>query len=232
MYLFDRNTAEFRELSREQKKQLAKERGFTVSDLRIDADDYFMNKQYNKAFNISMEIYNNNPTPLDIYSLVSYYANGYGVEIDQVRAFELCEEAATLGFSIAMSTLSLFYKEGFGTNQNSKDSEYWEDQAIKLNNPKSLYSRAYKYLHKGIMTEAFNYCKKSAERKYTPSYLMLGVMYLQGKGVTQNTDKAIEWIEKAAYLNDSKSIDLLIELYTELNDYDKVIFWNTRRKRL
>ncbi len=226
------NISDYKDLSREQIKQKMREKGFEISDLRIDADRYYLDKQYNKAFNLSMEIYNNNPTPLDIYSLVSYYSKGYGVEINHVRAFKLCKEAAVAGLHIAMSMLSVFYENGIGTNKNSEESEYWEEEAIKLNSPDALYYRAYRYFNKGLMSESFKYCKESAERNFTPSFLLLGLMYLQGKGVAKNTDIALEWIEKAAYLDDKKSIDVLIEIYSELNNYDKVIFWNTRRKRL
>ena len=68
----------------------------------------------------------------------------------------------------------------------SKEDNLQELEQCKVNFSKQNY------------TEAFKYCKKSAEQGHEEAQFNLGVMYEDGRGVKQDYFKAFEWYQKAA----------------------------------
>ena len=68
----------------------------------------------------------------------------------------------------------------------SKEDNLQELEQCKVNFSKQNY------------TEAFKYCKKSAEQGHEEAQFNLGVMYAKGQGVKQDYFKAFEWYQKAA----------------------------------
>ena len=73
----------------------------------------------------------------------------------------------------------------------SKEDNLQELEQCKVNFSKQNY------------TEAFKYCKKSAEQGQEEAQFNLGYMYQYGQGVKQDYFKAVEWYQKAAELGDA-----------------------------
>ena len=68
----------------------------------------------------------------------------------------------------------------------SKEDNLQELEQCKVNFSKQNY------------TEAFKYCKKSAEQGHEEAQFNLGYMYQYGQGIKQDYFKAFEWYQKAA----------------------------------
>lgn len=110
------------------------------------------------------------------------------------KAFKLYLESAELGNDIAMANLAVLYKYGKGCKLNFNKARKWFEKAADLGNEKAMYSLGYLYL-KGFGTIDQNY-KKAVRYFEKSNYPMakywLGVCYLNGYGVTKDTQKANE----------------------------------------
>ena len=99
----------------------------------------------------------------------------------------------------------------------SKEDNLQELEQCKVNFSKQNY------------TEAFKYCKKSAEQGHEEAQFNLGVMYDNGKGVKQDYFKAFEWYQKAADQGQSDAQYNLGVMYDRgqgvKQDYFKAVEW-------
>ena len=64
--------------------------------------------------------------------------------------------------------------------------------------PKEEYQKALSYSKNKNYQKAFPLFKDAAKQGYTPAEVMLGYMYLLGKGASQDYIKAVYWYKKAA----------------------------------
>jgi len=109
-----------------------------------------------------------------------------------------------------MYELATLYKYGKGCNLSYKKALKWYRKSAKLGNQKASYSIGYMF-YKGLGTTEQNYTKavKWFEKSSDPmAYYWLGVSYLKGHGVTQNLEKAIQ------YLNENSGVS-----YSETKDF-------------
>lgn len=217
-------------LSRNEIKEKLLIDGKSTHKYRIEAEYLFNKKDYTKAFEYYELLHTFEKTADSAFSLASMYMNGYGIVKDEYKAFSLIEESAQLGSDKAMFVLSGLYRFGIGTYKDNDEACKWEDNAIMMNNPDALYARGQRYMQLGGKDEeAFNLVKKSAKLGFAPSYLLLGFWYLHGEGTKQKIKKSIKWLEKSAYMYDLSSVNLLMSLYEELEDYDKMDYWEDYR---
>ena len=113
------------------------------------------------------------------------------------KGFQLIRKAAKQKHPIAMENLAVLYKYGRGTKLNYNKARKWFQKAAALGNDKAAYSLGYMSF-KGLgntpqdYTEAVQWFQKS---NYPMAKYWLGVCYLKGYGIAQNTTLA------NAYLN-------------------------------
>ena len=113
------------------------------------------------------------------------------------KGFQLIRKAAKQKHPVAMENLAVLYKYGRGCKLNYNRARKWFQKAAVLGNDKAAYSLGYMSF-KGLgntpqdYTEAVQWFQKS---NYPMAKYWLGVCYLKGYGIAQNTTLA------NAYLN-------------------------------
>ena len=91
----------------------------------------------------------------------------------------------------------------------SKEDNLQELEQCKVNFSKQNY------------TEAFKYCKKSAEQGHEEAQFNLGYMYQYGQGIKQDYFKAVELYQKAAEQGYAKAQFILGLIFFEGKNYSK-----------
>lgn len=110
------------------------------------------------------------------------------------KAFEILDELARKGNSLAAAELGVLYKYGIGCKINFNKARKWFEKAAQQGNDKAAYSLGYMYL-KGLgnfqqsYSMAIQWFKKSS---YSMAQYWLGICYYYGYGVEPNREKAQE----------------------------------------
>ncbi|KAI9248719.1 hypothetical protein EDC94DRAFT_624748 [Helicostylum pulchrum] len=96
--------------------------------------------------------------------------------------------------------------------------------------PTGLYRRGYQLYLEGKYEEAEPFLAVDATHNHEPSQRALGLMYMEGLGVTIDYSKAVVWFIKSAYLNNPTSDTTVAGIYhyggPKLQpDYEKAVFW-------
>ena len=103
---------------------------------------------------------------------------------------------AIIGSSLLTSGCSLLDNQPKEKTVEDKSKE--EDSLIANMDSATVFERCKLYYSSENYTEAFKYCKKSAEEGIAEAQFNLGYMYQNGQGVKQEYFKAFEWYQKAA----------------------------------
>ena len=141
-------------------------------------------------------------------SLGTCYENGKGVETNEVEAVKWYRKAAEHGNDLAKYFLGMCYKHGVGVAQSAAEAEVWFD---KIKSPMVLCQIGDGFIHSDT-SEAAKWFRKAAEHegksgddtkrieKIFVGYAQykLGLSYLLGKGVPQNTGEGVKWLKEAA----------------------------------
>lgn len=86
-------------------------------------------------------------------------------------------------------------------------------EAMAAGEVKAQYRLARDYENEKNYTEAFPLHQDLALKGFTDSQTRLGMLYLNGEGVSQNTDEAIRWFKRAAAQGDSTAHLMLGVVY-------------------
>lgn len=134
---------------------------------------------------------------------------------DYKKAFELFNEAASLGYPDAVFNRAVCLMLGQGTQKDSVESFRQFRMAADLGNKPALHNLASCYMH-GVGTQrsdslAVIYYRKSAENGYASSQTILADCYLKGTGVEKDSTNAFHWFEKAAEQNEPVALFTIAE---------------------
>jgi TPR repeat protein len=168
-----------------------------------------------------------------MFSLGWFYANGFGVAQDYVKAREWYEKAADNGDPRAMNGLGVLYDNGQGVAQDYvKARELYEKAADNgdadaMNNLGVLYNNG-----DGVARDyvkAREWFEKAADKGDADAIYNLGWLYANGFGVAQDYVKAREWFEKAADKGEARAMSNLGVFYNNgsgvAQDYVKAREW-------
>ena len=158
------------------------------------------------------------------FDLALCYANGDGVEKDEVVAFDWHKQAAELGHADAQFALGLFYFIGGAELQPIFNK--WVAERFTNKNFNPAFDLAVSQVLSTKLTQtdhdlAFKWLKIAAEKNYSEAQYYLALCYLEGKSVEQNHDIAFEWFEKAAKDNIIEAQDKLARCYRDGNGVGK-----------
>jgi len=126
-----------------------------------------------------------------------YEANG-----DLETAFNLYENGAFRGYSLAEEKLGQMYEKGSPVEQSFAMAANMYHQAFQKGNPDATYHLAGMF-EKGLgmpvnLEYAFKLYRHSATRGHTDAQNALAEMYLNGKGTPKNLAQARSWLGLAA----------------------------------
>lgn len=135
------------------------------------------------------------------YQLGNLTLNGNGIKQDYAEAVKLFKLAANSGNDDAQSELGYMYCSGNGVTQDLAEAEKW----VSLPNKSKSFGAfrlGHIYFEGGLCGEkdyirAAKMYEIAAKRDNLLAQHMLGYMYSEGLGVTQDSAKAAEWFKKA-----------------------------------
>ena len=147
------------------------------------------------------------------------YLYGEGVTKDGKLALEWSEKAANEGNETGIRNVAVCYDFGTGTKKDAKMAIEWYKKLLdKVENDRfAMYRIAYctinpdkEYNMKAdetMMKEAFTYATKAVEGGEENANYLLGYLYMTGKVVMMDYNKAVAHFTKAANFGNSKARD-------------------------
>ena len=172
------------------------------------------------------------------------YRDGLGVKKDAYKTYQYFEKASKLGNAYAFFYLSVFCRDGFGTQKNLNRSRRYLKLSVRYdvqesftnlgclyieegnqelakyywslsNNPKAQYNLGVILEEENNYKEAMKMYMKAANQYHSGAMFAIGKLYINGYGVDEDIDKALEYIVKAARLNDPNAIRFINETVDE-----------------
>lgn len=149
------------------------------------------------------------------------------------EAFAAIEMGAMRGDPMAMRSLGIFYRDGFGVTQDYGKAREWFEKSADAGNERAKFSLGLLYESgAGVVQDrakARELYEKAAENGLPQAMYSLGVIYANGEGVKQDYTKAREWYEKTAGEGHDDAMFNLGALYGEgrgvAMDYVKAREW-------
>jgi TPR repeat protein len=129
------------------------------------------------------------------------YNQGLGIVADPAKAADWYRLAAAKGDANALSALGLMALDGRGLAKDQAQGRAWLEAAAAKGEPVASYNVALLNLSTGSPTDlprAVELLRKAAEAEIGDAQHGLGVLYLQGRGVTRNPAEAARWFQRAA----------------------------------
>ena len=138
---------------------------------------------------------------------------GSGCARDYEKAVKYYGSAINAGHVRALIELAHCYEEGLGVEKNLKRAIILYKRASEHDNPEADFKLA-RLMHecgeKSPSTRPLLF--KAANSGYIPALLLLGIMYDEGVGIPENSDKASEKYIEAMTLSISKQKTLLFSM--------------------
>ncbi|WIU42030.1 tetratricopeptide repeat protein [Methylorubrum extorquens] len=159
------------------------------------------------------------------------YNQGLGVKPDPKRAHEWYRLAAVQNDPNAMASLGLMAMDGRGQPKDEKAGRTWLEQAARKGQPSACYNLALIQLASdkpADLAAALANFRAAAEAEIPAAQYALGVLYLQGKGVSKDTTQAAQWFRRAA---DNGDLGAEVEFAIRLFNGDGVPKDETRAAR-
>jgi TPR repeat protein len=129
------------------------------------------------------------------------YNQGLGVPLDPAKAAEWYRLAAQRGDAHAMSSLGLMALDGRGMAKNGAQGKAWLEKAAAKGEKWAAYNLALLLMSSGATADllhAIELLHKAAEAEIGDAQHALGVLTLQGRGVSRDPAEAARWYKMAA----------------------------------
>ena len=164
--------------------------------------------------------------------LAKQYFLGLGINNNDNQAFFWFEKAAIAGNAIAEYYVGYCYETGRGTVIDSEQAAIWYKKSAAQEDLDAQFKLAYGYLIgvfvKQDVIEALKQLKLLAERDHADSLFVLGETLIQ-EGAQQDIKSAIEYLTRAAKLEQVYAQKLLAQLYLNSDycqiDEEQAIYW-------
>lgn len=146
----------------------------------------YVGKDYDKAFSLLQRSCSINPHPENVRQLADFYRDGIGTQQNYEEAAKLYQWAIDHNSVQALTELSELYRSGKGVEQNAA-------KAVEL---MLRYVEMMEWQQYGKMP--LSVALKASAEGDSNAMNQLGDRYENGDGVEQDTNKAVEWWEKAS----------------------------------
>jgi uncharacterized protein len=143
-------------------------------------------------------------------ALAGVYETGTGLTKDEKKAHALYTEAEADGDLDAINKLGYLSEKGIGTAKDDKKALAWYQKgaekgiAVCIHNVGVFHDEGRGGLAKDEKA-AFEQFYKASLKAFVPSQLLLALRYREGKGVMQDTQAALAWLERAMQNNDANA---------------------------
>lgn len=177
-------------------------------------------RDYNKAFELYLTAFNEGVAEA-AENIGNMYANGIGIEKNDVEAVKWYEKGAAAGSPWAMYHLYLAYMNGVAVEANSEMAEKWFTKCV------SLFEFSEEGTEKSSVEEdsgSVDEMEEKASEIYGNLFLpgcdsifaKIAKEYRDGSNIVEkDIDKAISWYKKGAAIGHVGSLYLLADIYFE-----------------
>mgnify|MGYP005863670187 CR=1 FL=1 len=146
------------------------------------------------------------------------YYSGYGCEVDFEQAAYWYKMGAANGETAAEHSLAYLYMEGKGVEKNADQAIYWFKKSAAKGR-RGSYLHLAKLIYEGRKVTdywlAHKYLKILAEEDNSDeAQYYLGLMYVDGLGVSADAYEGFKWIQKSANQENIDAIRLAICIKT------------------
>lgn len=155
-----------------------------------------------------------------LFLLGVLYDGGIGVLQDEEKAMQFYRAAALKNHLGAMQNMYVYYREG--TSDENKQSLFWLQKLAEAGDDEAQFVYAHELMEKGDKEEAFKWCKKAAEQGNGYAQAGLYKHYVNGIGVEEDEDVALEWLEKAVEQEITEALFEYGEYYAD--EKEKVVY--------
>lgn len=139
-------------------------------------------------------------------TLGNYYLNGIAVEVDAQKALYWYNTASKFGDSGSTHTVGVMYRDGEGTDKDSNKAIEYFRKATEQGNINSILAIIGMHDIGQADEEIFTLALKRLEQLAVGGNLTamrsMGNLYLEGKSVPKDIEKAKLWLERSAMLGD------------------------------
>jgi TPR repeat protein len=208
-------------------KPAASKRSLTKEELALEQITKLIEqKNYSDAKRLlDPMLAQNNPRAQAL--LANLYFYGYGVNKDQIQSFKMNETAAVSGDELGQYQLGLMYLNGWAVNKNEEEGLLWLERAASSGSIMAIRSLGEFYYVQKKYAPAIEWFRKGARIEDNNCRYMLGVIYMDGKGVDKNYGEALQWFTSA------KEYDLAMVMIGRMyenslgvpKDYQEAIKW-------
>lgn len=157
-----------------------------------------------------------------INALGNIYLLGLGTGVDKAKAVKYFDNAAMLGDCNTALTLAEWYSTGKYVAKDSKKAFSYYLLAAKKS-AEAMFATAECYTNgtgvKRDLIKAYAYYFKSAKFGYNPAVLKAAECLIEGRGVSQNAEKAKELLSKITMSGNPKADILQARIYEKTGNY-------------
>lgn len=140
----------------------------------------------------------NNGYPEAMNNLGKYYRLGFGVQQDNSKAYEWYLKAAQLGVAVAQVNLSRMYYYGLGVKIDRLMAIQLAELGAKSGVLFGMTQLGFYHIETGNFKEGIFWTQKAADLGEPHAQANLAFLYLQGRGVKKDTEKAKQLLISAA----------------------------------
>jgi TPR repeat protein len=171
----------------------------------------------------------------EYYISVLYSKGEYGIEKDELKAFEWMLRSAQLNYHDALIEVARYHSDGIGTPVDYLEAMEWWMKASQRKDSSGIsdnhIGRAYEDGN-GVEKdekEAVKWYLKGAQRGFAVAQYNLAQCYEDGKGVAKNDELAFQWMLRSALKGDTDALNQIGGYYylgigTRV-DYEQAIGW-------
>ncbi len=156
----------------------------------------------------------NHKIPHSMYWYGRFLCDGFNVEKDVAKGYQLIKEAATLGDDEAELYIGLDYYVGAIAKKNENEAFKWVEKSVKDGNLNALVALSDFYgMGVGVKKDfkkAIDLLKQAADKKVPLGMYRLGRLIYENKGA--NAQQGLNYIKEAAKLGDKDAQDYLDNL--------------------
>jgi len=137
------------------------------------------------------------------------------------EAFELFTKAANAGLREGQHYLALMYEYGWGCKQDFEQAMEYYRRASGQNYWESTYNLALMYAYgrpKQDFRKAMPLLERAARAEHAPSIYYIGVFKMYGYGCMPDYERALNWFERAASMDDYRVSEKAAKAAAELRN--------------
>lgn len=162
-------------------------------------------------------------SPEDLTRLKAMYDSAaIALKANDAKAVEAMRTVADMGYPAAQYEMSVMYDEGLDglVVADKVQARRWAGLAAQGGHPSAMYNFGLmNYTGQGGPVDynaAASWLRKSAEYGVRDGQFGIGVMYMQGQAVAENTPEAYKWLSIAARNGDTEAEGMLKDLRKRL----------------